>query len=202
LAKANVPHLYIAEEVARHHHERFDGTGYPARLKGTMIPLAARITALAEVFDTLTHARPYKGASSVKAALSEIAAQRGTQFDPELTDLLLALIPRLQRQHGNLDEFLGQEAQSSPFLRARRQLTVALDATLSARELAVAQVLARGATNKQIASQLQISEYTVRDHVSSLLRKCGVKTRAELVAGIAAGMIAGRRLFIGATPHT
>jgi putative nucleotidyltransferase with HDIG domain len=126
LAKSNVPQMYVAEEIARHHHERFDGTGYPVRLKGSMIPLAARITALADVFDALTHVRPYKHAWTVDEALTEIRTLRGRHFDPELTDLFLALVPRLQREKGDLDAFLAEEAQKSPFIRARRQLAAAL----------------------------------------------------------------------------
>jgi putative two-component system response regulator len=126
LAKSNIPQMYVAEEIARHHHERFDGTGYPLRLKGSMIPLAARITALADVFDALTHVRPYKHAWTVRESLQEIASLRGKHFDPELTDLFLALVPRLQREHGDLDELLGQEAKHSPFIRARRKLAAAL----------------------------------------------------------------------------
>ena len=126
LAKSNVPQMYVAEEIARHHHERFDGTGYPTRLKGSMIPLAARITALADVFDALTHVRPYKHAWTVDESLREIASLRGKHFDPELTDLFLALVPRLQKEKGDLDAFLAEEAQNSPFIRARRQLAAAL----------------------------------------------------------------------------
>jgi putative two-component system response regulator len=126
LAKSNVPQMYVAEEIARHHHERFDGNGYPARLKGSMIPLAARITALADVFDALTHVRPYKHAWTIDESLTEIASLRGKHFDPELTDLFLALVPRLMREKGDLDAFLAEEAQHSPFIRARRQIAAAL----------------------------------------------------------------------------
>jgi len=126
LAKSNIAQMYVAEEIARHHHERYDGTGYPARLKGSMIPLAARITALADVFDALTHVRPYKQAWPVDDAMREIARLRGTHFDPELTDLFMELVPRLQREHGDLDAFLGVEAKNSSFIRARRQLAAAL----------------------------------------------------------------------------
>ncbi len=126
LAKSNIAQMYVAEEIARHHHERYDGTGYPARLKGSMIPLAARIAALADVFDALTHVRPYKQAWPVDDAMREIARLRGTHFDPELTDLFMALVPRLQREHGDLDAYLGVEAKNSSFIRARRQLAAAL----------------------------------------------------------------------------
>jgi putative two-component system response regulator len=126
LAKSNVPQMHIAEEIARHHHERWDGTGYPMKLGGTAIPIAARVSALADVFDALTHKRPYKEAWKVSDALAEIRSLKGRQFDPELTDIFLDLVPRLQREHGDLDEFLAVEAKNSPFIRARKQIAEAL----------------------------------------------------------------------------
>ncbi|HQR19379.1 MAG TPA: HD domain-containing protein [Burkholderiaceae bacterium] len=129
LAKSNVPQMHIAEEIARHHHERWDGTGYPTKLAGTAIPIAARVSALADVFDALTHKRPYKEAWKVSDALAEIASLKGKQFDPELTDIFLELVPRLQREHGDLDEFLAVEAKNSPFIKARKQIAEALKGT-------------------------------------------------------------------------
>jgi putative two-component system response regulator len=126
LAKSNVPQMHIAEEIARHHHEKWDGSGYPMKLAGTAIPIAARVTALADVFDALTHVRPYKKAWSVRESLDEIKSLRGRQFDPELTDVFLRLVPSLQRQHGDLDEFLAVEAKTSPFIQARKQIAAAL----------------------------------------------------------------------------
>ena len=72
------------------HHERWDGTGYPRGLRGTDIPFAARIVALADTFDAITHRRRYDAARSAPAAVEVIAAERGRQFDPELTDLFLS----------------------------------------------------------------------------------------------------------------
>jgi putative two-component system response regulator len=126
LAKSNIPQMHVAEEIARHHHERWDGSGYPLKLVGTAIPIAARVAALADVFDALTHVRPYKHAWKVSEALAEIKSLRGKQFDPELTDIFLDLVPRLQRQHGDLDEFLAVEAKTSPFIQARKQIAAAL----------------------------------------------------------------------------
>ena len=122
LAKSQIPHMQMAEEIARSHHEWWDGSGYPNNLKGTDIPLAARITALADVFDALTHKRSYKQAWTVDSALTEILALRGRQFDPELTDRFLGLVSRLRREHGDLDALLGQAARSSPFLLARSKI--------------------------------------------------------------------------------
>jgi putative two-component system response regulator len=72
------------------HHERWDGTGYPRGLRGNDIPLSARIVALADTFDAITRHRRYDAARSTPAAVEVIAAERGRQFDPELTDLFLS----------------------------------------------------------------------------------------------------------------
>ena len=72
-----------AETIARHHHERWDGGGYPAGLAGEAIPIAARLVHLADVFDVLLHERPYKESWTLEAAVEEIARGAGTDFDPE-----------------------------------------------------------------------------------------------------------------------
>ena len=122
LARSEIPHIKMAEEIARHHHERWDGSGYPAKIGAREIPLAARITTLADVYDALTHKRPYKEAWSVEASLSEILSLRGKLFDPELTDLFLALVSRLRREHRDLDYYLGEAARASPFIQARGKI--------------------------------------------------------------------------------
>jgi putative two-component system response regulator len=76
--------LCLAEEIALTHHEWWDGSGYPSGLKGDAIPLSGRIVAVADVFDALTHARPYKRAWSVADAVPEIARLGGSQFDPSV----------------------------------------------------------------------------------------------------------------------
>lgn len=135
LAKSNVPQMHVAETIALHHNERWDGAGYPMRLRSAAIPIAARVTALADVFDALTHARPYKQAWPITEALAEIRSLRGRQFDPELTDVFLELVPRLQREVGDLDAFLAVEAKNSPFIRARRRIAEALKGTEPSRSL-------------------------------------------------------------------
>jgi putative two-component system response regulator len=126
LSKSNIPHMQMAEEIARHHHEWWDGSGYPGNMSGSAIPLAARITALADVFDALTHQRPYKVAWPMDAALDEIARLKGRQFDPQLTDLFIVLIGRLRQDHIDVDSFLGQAAHGSTFLQARTRIWNAL----------------------------------------------------------------------------
>jgi HD-GYP domain-containing protein (c-di-GMP phosphodiesterase class II) len=71
------------------HHERWDGTGYPRRLRGEQIPVAARIVSIADTFDAITFSRRYRRGRSPVDAADRIAAGRGTQFDPDLTDLFL-----------------------------------------------------------------------------------------------------------------
>jgi putative two-component system response regulator len=122
LAKSKIPQMHIAEEIARCHHEKWDGSGYPYGLKGLDIPLAARVTALADVFDALTHARCYKPAWTIEASLDEIAKGRGSHFDPDLTDVFIPLVEQLRAEHSDLDAFLAQDAKSSAFIQARREI--------------------------------------------------------------------------------
>ncbi len=82
--------LKLAEEIAFAHHERWDGHGYTG-LAGEEIPLSGRITAVADVFDALTHDRPYKRAWPVEAAVAEITRGRGQQFDPGVVDAFLGI---------------------------------------------------------------------------------------------------------------
>lgn len=74
------------------HHERWDGTGYPARIAGNSIPLAARLFAVCDVYDALTHHRPYKQAWSQEAALREIQSQAGQHFDPQLVHIFTTML--------------------------------------------------------------------------------------------------------------
>ncbi len=78
-----------ARDVISGHHERWDGTGYPRGLQGEQIPYAARLFALCDVYDALTSVRPYKAAWTHQAALTEIGAQAGHHFDPQLCELFL-----------------------------------------------------------------------------------------------------------------
>jgi HD-GYP domain-containing protein (c-di-GMP phosphodiesterase class II) len=84
-----------ARDVIACHHERWDGSGYPRGLRGAEIPLAARIFAIADTFDVMTHDQPYRKAVPVETVLIEIAESAGTAFDPALTATFLALHPSL-----------------------------------------------------------------------------------------------------------
>jgi putative two-component system response regulator len=91
LSGSRSPLLVMAELIALTHHERWDGRGYPRGLRAEQIPLPARIVAVADVFDALTHARPYKEAWAVREAVAEIFHQAARQFDPDVVDVFLRL---------------------------------------------------------------------------------------------------------------
>ncbi|MCG2586080.1 HD domain-containing phosphohydrolase [Massilia sp. TS11] len=90
LAGSDAPLLQMAAEIAASHHEHFDGSGYPYGLRGEAIPLAARIVAVADVFDALTSVRPYKRAWGLDEARAHIVARRGSQFCPACCDAFLS----------------------------------------------------------------------------------------------------------------
>ncbi len=92
LEGSRAPLLGLAEVIARTHHERWDGTGYPTGLSGEAIPLPGRIAAVCDVFDALITARPYKRAWTVEEARAEVAAQRGRHFDPAVAEALLTIV--------------------------------------------------------------------------------------------------------------
>lgn len=94
----------IAARIANYHHERWDGTGYPSNLKGTEIPLEARIMAFSDVFDALVSKRCYKDAFSYEEAFSTIEKNLGTQFDPELGTYFLECRSALEELYYNLEE--------------------------------------------------------------------------------------------------
>lgn len=89
------PELQIAERIALTHHERWDGSGYPAGLSGSDIPLEGRICGLVDVYDALTTSRPYKRAWSIDEAVAEIGRLRGLHFDPDLVDIFTERIDAL-----------------------------------------------------------------------------------------------------------
>jgi putative two-component system response regulator len=83
--------IKLARVIALNHHEKWDGSGYPGGLKGSKIPLAGRIAAIADVFEALTSERPYKEAFSVEKAFGIIKESRGSHFDPKVADTFFAV---------------------------------------------------------------------------------------------------------------
>jgi putative two-component system response regulator len=101
LAGSRSPILQMAEEIALYHHENWDGSGYTPGLQGEDIPLAGRIVTVADVFDALTHPRPYKKAWTVDEAITWMESMRSKKFDPVALDALLSILGDTQLRHGD-----------------------------------------------------------------------------------------------------
>jgi putative two-component system response regulator len=95
---ADLQFLKGAREVVLHHHERFDGTGYPDGLSGESIPLEARIIKVADAFDAMMSNRPYRDSLGLEKATTELSEGSGSEFDPEVAGVFLRLI-----QSGRID---------------------------------------------------------------------------------------------------
>jgi len=96
LGDSNIEMIQMAAEIAEGHHENWDGSGYPAGLKGDQIPIAARIVAIVDVYDALVHARVYKAAHSELDAIALMKELVGTKFDPELFQIFLDNLPAMR----------------------------------------------------------------------------------------------------------
>jgi HD-GYP domain-containing protein (c-di-GMP phosphodiesterase class II) len=97
------------------HHERYDGRGYPRRLKGDEISLQGRLIAIADAFDAMTHDRSFRRACSNNDALAEITAEAGTQFDPALVPIFVECYRELELDRHDLQEMLPPPAPGLDF---------------------------------------------------------------------------------------
>jgi putative two-component system response regulator len=111
LAGSSSPVLRLAQDIALCHHERWDGSGYPAGLAGSAIPEAARIVAIVDVYDALTHDRVYRRKVVESDVLTMTAAERGRHFDPRLFDHFWSLLPQM-RAIAETDDEIEPEATS------------------------------------------------------------------------------------------
>jgi len=112
--------------AVRWHHERFDGAGYPDGLKGEAIPLAGRVVAIADSFDSLTHSRTRREALTADQAMREMENMPGQPFDPALLSSFRKVIEDLGKSGGTLDRKLQSEARESKFLAAHQRIEEAL----------------------------------------------------------------------------
>jgi diguanylate cyclase (GGDEF)-like protein len=123
--------LKDAVPIILHHHERYSGHGYPFGLRGNDIPLGARIVAIADAYDAMTHDRPYKRAISHEQAIAELRRHAGTQFDPELValfcDLYARTPPVVEPSLAALAEAVSTTTPARVRRRRRQQTTTAED---------------------------------------------------------------------------
>ena len=96
--------------IVKHHHERYDGNGYPSRLKGEDIPYLARIAAIADAFDAMTSKRVYRDSLSIDIVISEIEKNKGTQFDPQIADAFLDILNNTPEKIKEIQQKYAEEA--------------------------------------------------------------------------------------------
>jgi putative two-component system response regulator len=114
LSRSKTPQIRLAEKVALSHHEHWDGTGYPQGLSREGIPLAGRITAVVDVFDALTHERPYKHAWPVEEALAEIWRLSDSWFDPKVVAAFDRVFVALRQTGSDVDEQIRDYVVAKP----------------------------------------------------------------------------------------
>lgn len=106
-------HLKCLAKIVLHHHERWDGSGYPAGLKGEGIPFGARLIAVCDTVDAMTSERPYRSAFSWPDCLEELMASKATQLDPVLADAAAELWPKWEKKWGSVGAILTAGLPSS-----------------------------------------------------------------------------------------
>jgi HD-GYP domain-containing protein (c-di-GMP phosphodiesterase class II) len=156
---ANVPAMRRIASVAAMHHERVDGQGYPHRLPGSQIPVAARIVAVADAYQELTEDRPGNTALASSAAVKVLQSEVGTRFDGDCVDALA-------------------QGTGTPRTAAAQR---AWPSGLTEREVQVLRLVAKGMTVKEIAKQLVVSDSTARHHLEHIYDKASVSSRAGAV---------------------
>ncbi|KKM09841.1 hypothetical protein SY88_16760 [Clostridiales bacterium PH28_bin88] len=118
---ANVKMLASGADIVRHHHEKWDGKGYPDGLVGAAIPLGSRIIAVADAFDAMTSDRPYRPARAPEAALEEIKGCSGRQFDPGVVKAFINVYPSLNLSNKAEQKTLAEAAAAREEVASHRQ---------------------------------------------------------------------------------
>lgn len=167
--------LRLSEQIALSHHERWDGNGYPYGLSGDNIPIAGRIVAVADVFDALTHERPYKRAWSVGEALAEIERQSGSQFDPQVVQACLKVF-------NNLDNSYEQEV-----LLDDLDTTLMVNVRLEQAQLQMAERDIAGIKEhfEELIVERTRELETARRHAISLARRMELMAHTDVLSGLA-----------------
>ena len=123
LRKSKLRILDVAGTVAEQHHERYDGSGYPHGLSGKSIEEEARIVAVCDAFDAMTHRRPWRATPlSIQAALNKLKQGAGSQFDPRLVNAFVDVIRREFWEHDDFDAFLAEGADEHEYVRVRARM--------------------------------------------------------------------------------
>jgi len=107
LSGSDVPLLHMARDIAQSHHEKWDGSGYPGHLAGEQIPRAARLVAVADVYDAFVHDRVYRPAMPDDQALGIMQENCGSQFDPDVFECFLRMLPEFRRIRGSVIDDTG-----------------------------------------------------------------------------------------------
>jgi putative two-component system response regulator len=122
LSSAKLQALDTAAKVARHYKEHWDGGGFPDGLAGAAIPIEAQLVALCDVFEAMTHDRPWRRALQVSDALSEIESLAGSWFAPMLTRIFVRSVREALSNTEEWEAFLSEDAQSSGFVKTKHLL--------------------------------------------------------------------------------
>lgn len=123
LRKARLRVLDVAAMIGEQHHEFYDGSGYPCGLAGGAIAEEARIVAICDAFDAMTHRRPWRPIPlSIPAALNEVKQGAGRQFDPSLVHAFIDLLRREFWEHDDFDAFLADGANENEYVRVRARM--------------------------------------------------------------------------------
>jgi len=121
LAKARLAVLQPCVSVAKFHHEKWDGSG-PWGMRGAGTPIEARMVALCDSFDSLTHERPWRQALSVQEAIMTISVEQGSHFDPQLVCSFVKMIKDIFWDHKDFEAYLSEDAHENSYVRVRAQI--------------------------------------------------------------------------------
>lgn len=167
-----VTSLEAVTTIVRHHHERYNGGGYPDDLRGDKIPVGARILAIADTFSSLVSKRSYRSAKDPFEALEILRANAGTHFDP----YLVGVFEKIVRQRYSFGLEINQHEEAS--IKSQPGLEGG-EVGLTEREVEILAHIAAGMSNREIAAALYLSEKTVKTHVTHILKKLNLPDRTK-----------------------
>ena len=193
---------YPIVPIVRHHHEQWDGRGYPDGLVGTEIPLGARILAVVDCFDALTSDRPYRPRLSDERAIAILQARKATFYDPDIVDRFIRLIPELHRRDAESGDDRDARASVVAGLSPSRQPEVAADdrligslaiaSTAAAQELVDERVGRIAGADALLFGVNSAQDTLLVAHATDRLRDAGVSIAVPLGSGVSGWVAANR----------